>query len=199
MRSVLAALPMVAVLLLAGACLEPRPITLRYYTLSSEPPVAPVAREPMAALGLGPVTLPPYLDRSELVTRVSPERVTFSSDDRWAAPLSAQFSRALADELRARVPAREVVSWPWPRDLAPPLAVAVQVQKFEAGVDGAAVLEARWTVTPGAGGAPLAAGETRVREVPATRDAAGSVGALGRAVGALARDVAGAVSALPRR
>jgi uncharacterized lipoprotein YmbA len=133
------------------------------------------------------------------VTRLSPERVAYSGEDRWAAPLADQFRRALADELRAAVPAREVVAWPWPRDPAPPLAVAVQVQRFEAGADGAATLEARWTVSRGGGGAPLASAEFRVRQEPATRDAAGSVGALGRAVGALAQEIAAAVAGLPRR
>jgi uncharacterized lipoprotein YmbA len=75
--------------------------------------------------------------------------------------------------------------------------VAVEIQAFEAGPDGAAVLEARWTVTPGTGGAPLASGSVRIREEPVTRDAEGSVGALGRALGALSRDVAVALAALP--
>jgi uncharacterized lipoprotein YmbA len=77
--------------------------------------------------------------------------------------------------------------------------VAVELQSFEAGPDGVVVLEGRWTVSPGAGGAPLASGSVRVREEPATRDAQGSVGALGRALGALSRDVAAAVAALPPR
>jgi hypothetical protein len=187
------------VLALAAACLGPQSVTLRYYTLPSGPVAAAPAREPLESLGLGPVTLPPYLDRPEIVTRLSPERIAYSGEDRWAAPLADQFRRALADDLRVAVPAREVVAWPWPRDPAPALAVAVQVQRFESGADGAAVLEARWTVGRGSGGAPLASAEFRARQEPATRDAAGSVGAMGRAVEALAGEIARAVAGLPRR
>jgi hypothetical protein len=197
MRSRLAA-PGAVALLLVAACLEPRAVRMRFYTLPSAPTSGAEGR-PLPTLGLGPVTLPAYLDRAELATRLSREQVTYSGEDRWASPLAGQVWRALADDLRARVPAGQVVAWPWPRDQVPPLGVAVEIQAFEAGPDGAAVLEARWTVTPGTGGAPLASGSVRVREEPATRDAEGSVGALGRTLGALARDVAAALAALPAR
>ena len=196
MRSRLAA--PCAVALLLAACLEPRTVRMRFYTLPS-PPAAGTEGRPLPSLGLGPVTLPAYLDRAELATRLSREQVTYSTEDRWASSLAGQVWRALADDLRDRVPAGQVVAWPWPREQAPPLAVAVELQSFEAGPDGVAVLEGRWTVSPGAGGAPLASGSVRVREEPATRDAQGSVGAMGRALGALSRDVAAAVAALPPR
>jgi uncharacterized protein len=197
MRSRLAA-PGAVALLLAAACLEPRAVRMRFYTLP-EAPAAGAEGRPLPSLGLGPVTLPAYLDRPELATRASPERIAYSGEDRWASPLADQVWRALAEDLRTRVPVGAVVPWPWPREQAPPLGVAVEFRAFEPGPDGAAVLEARWTLSPGAGGPPLASGSLRVREEPATRDAEGAVGALGRALGALSRDVAAAVAALPPR
>jgi uncharacterized lipoprotein YmbA len=200
-----AALALAASLAAAGCgLLDPRPDTSRYYTLptgaaASVPPPAGGARSPAPSLGLGPVTLPSYLDRPQLVTRLGPERLALSSGDRWAAPLDEQFWRALAEDLRVEVPARELLAHPWPRAAAPDLAVTVDVLRFEPGADGAAVLEARWAVGPGTGGPPLATGETRVREPAAPGDADAAVAALGRAVEALARDVGAAVRRLPRR
>jgi len=186
----------VALLGLLPACLGPRTETSRYYTLPGSPPAA-VAGTPAASLGLGPVTLPPYLDRREVATRLGPERVAYSSQDRWAGPLEELFFRALAEDLRASLPAREVVRWPWPLGAPPEVAASVEVLRFEADSTGGATLEARWTVTPR--GRPPVSGETRVHEGGAPGDADVSVSALGRAVGVLARDIAAsAATAVPR-
>ena len=187
-------------LLAAGACLfEPRPDNTRYYTL--EPVAAEAGSAPGTPLsiGLGPVVLPPYLDRPEFASRLGPEQIGYSAVDRWAAPLGEVFRRALAEDLRSRVPAREVVPWPWSRSGAPDLAVSVDVLRFEAEAGGAAVLDARFTLRAGAGGATLGSGQTRFREEVQPGSTAAAVAALGRGVGALARDVAAVVRALPPR
>jgi uncharacterized lipoprotein YmbA len=111
-----------------------------------------------------------------------------SAQDRWAAPLPELFRRALAEELRALLPGWQLAEWPWPRTPPPDLAVAVDVLRFEADAAGGAQLEARWTVRAGAG-APVT-GETRVAEKAPGGDVAASVAALGRALEALARDLA---------
>jgi hypothetical protein len=164
-----------------AAAPEPRP---------APAPAAAASSGARRTFGLGPVTLPPYLDRPEVVLRASPERVSVSSLDRWAAPLPELFRRALAEELRARLPAWQLVEWPWPRTPPPDLAVAVDVLRFEADTAGSAWLEARWTVRVG-DGAP-ATGETRVVESAPAGDVAASVAALGRSLEALARDLAAA-------
>ncbi|MEY2668512.1 MAG: hypothetical protein RJA59_1150 [Pseudomonadota bacterium] len=181
-------LAIVAALSLLPGCLGPRVDGSRYFTL----PVAgaPAEGAPVAALGLGPVTLPPYLSRSEIATRVSPEQVTYSGNDRWAAPLEEQVGRALAEELRARLPAREVVRWPWALSPGPDVAVAVDFLRFEAASGGGATLHARWTVTV-RGKAPLS-GETRIEEPGGPGDVRASVAAMGRALSALAGQLVGA-------
>jgi uncharacterized lipoprotein YmbA len=188
----------------AAGCLDPIPDRTRWYTLpapaaSPAPAAATPAASPagVATLGLGPVTLPPYLDRPEVVTRAAPERIDVSSRDRWAAPLPEQFRRALAEDLRALLPAWSVVEWPWPRNPPPDVAVAVDVLRFEADASGGALLEARWTVRRGAA-APVS-GETRVAEAAPPGDVAASVAAMGRAAQALARDLAGATQRVPAR
>ena len=191
----------IAVALLAApvACspLAPIPDTSRYYTLAPEPPEPPAAAPPRAALatvGLGPVRLPPYLDRPQIVTRAAPERVEIASHDRWAAPLDVLFTRTLAEDLREAIPAREVLAWPWPRGAAVDWTVSVDVLRFERERDGTAVLEARWTVSRRAGAEPIERGRTLARVPAADREMASSVAALGRSLGALARDLATALA-----
>jgi len=183
----------VALLGLLPACLGPRTETSRYYTLPADRPAAGAAAAPVGSLGLGPVTLPPYLSRPEIATRLGPEQIAYATSDRWAAPLDELVARALAEDLRARMAAGEVVRWPWPLGAPPDVSASVDLLRFEADAAGGATLEARWTVTPR--GRALVTGETRVRERGAPGDTAGSVAALGRALGLLARDIAAAARA----
>jgi uncharacterized lipoprotein YmbA len=123
-----------------------------------------------------------------MATRLGPEQIAYASSDRWAAPLDELVARALAENLRVGLPAGEVVRWPWRLGAPPDASASVDFLRFEADAAGGATLEARWTVTL-RGQAPTT-GETRVREGGATGDAGGSVAALGRALGVLARDIA---------
>ena len=52
-------------------------------------------------IGLGPITLPLYLDRSQIVTRTSLARLKLAKFDQWAAPLQDNFSRMLPRICRA--------------------------------------------------------------------------------------------------
>jgi uncharacterized lipoprotein YmbA len=184
MRDLVAA---VALLSLIPACLGPRPETLRYYTLPEAAPAA-TSGAPTVSLGLGPLTLPAYLTRPELATRLSPERLSYAANDRWAGPLDELVARSLGEDLRAALPAREVVRWPWSLGSPPDVTVAVEFLRFEADEGGGATLDARWSVRV-RGGAPMP-GESRIREGGAPGDAPGAVAALGRALGTLAREIA---------
>lgn len=177
--------------LLAGCLsLGPRPERTRYYVLEAEASPADPARPPLPALGVGPVQLPAYLDRPEIVTRAGPGRLELAAVDHWAAPLDVLLPGVLAEDLRAAVPAREVLGWPWPVGTSPEWSVSVDVLRFDGEPDGTAVLEARWVVRRG--GAPVKQGFTTARERGAP-GSAGAVAALSRTVGALARDIAAAV------
>jgi uncharacterized lipoprotein YmbA len=185
------AIAVLAALSILPACLGPRADASRYFTL----PAAgePSARAPVASVGLGPVTLPPYLSRPEVATRLGPAQITYSANDRWAAPLEDLASQALSEELRARLPAREVLRWPWPLVAPPEVGVSVEFLRLEADAAGGATIQARWTVSA-RGRAPVT-GETRLHEAGAPGDVPGSVAALGRALGALAADLAAAARA----
>jgi uncharacterized lipoprotein YmbA len=186
MRNVLAA---VALALLAG-CLSPRPDTSRYFTLPS-PATDPATGPGVASLGLGPVVLPPYVARLEIASRTGPDEIRYAASDRWAAPLDELVARALADELRSRVPAREVIRWPWALQAPPEAFVSVDFLRLEVDAAGGATLEARWTAT--VRGRPALSGETRVKEPGLAGDTPASVAALGRALGRLSAEVANAL------
>ncbi len=182
------------VALVAGCMtLGPPPEQTRYYILEAEGSSPDPTRLAVPVLGVGPVRLPVYLDRPEIVTRAGPARLEVASVDRWAAPLDVLLTSVLAEDLRAAVPAREVFGWPWPAGASPEWSVSVDVLRFDREPNGTAVLEARWIVRRG--GTLANQGVTNARERGASPEIAATVVALSRAVGALARDIAAAVGA----
>ncbi len=175
----------------AAACLGPRTDPATYYVLS---PGQGDAGEPLPIqLGVGPVTVPGYLARSELVTRVSENRLSVSETERWAEPLEEGVARALSAGLRRRLGPDRVVPYPWYASDGIDYGVSVEITRFEASSPSTVVLAATWRVEDGEGGEALE-GDDSVIEVATdgpTGDA--SVAALSGALDALAAEIAGAV------
>lgn len=180
--------------LLVASCsvLEPKPDNTRNYLLSPESVVAGAARD--VSLAVGPITLPPYLDRAELVTRVRSHRVEILSNHRWAEPLDVNFTRVFTANLAAAVGTDRVVEFPWLVKPKVDYRVTVDVERFETTSEGFAVLLARWSLSRGVDG-ELARSKRSSFEVPidggTTED---SVAALSRAVALLAEEIAKEIS-----
>jgi uncharacterized lipoprotein YmbA len=98
------------------------------------------------SVGLGPIELPGYLDRQQIATRTSANRLSYSENDRWAAPLSESFSRVLAQNISHLLDPARVIQFPWQSHDAPDYQVKIEVLQFEAGSNQEALLTARWTV-----------------------------------------------------
>jgi len=145
------------------------------------------------ALGVGPVTLPAYLDRQEVVTRASPNALRVAEFNRWAEPLEDNFRRVLAMNLGVLAATDSVSVYPWPRSAPVDYQVTVDVDRFDAGANGQVVLVARWQLLVGDGGRVLRSGRTVVTEPAATSDYEALAGAMSTAVATLAREIAAAI------
>ena len=64
------------------------------------------------ASGFGPVTVPPYLDRPQIVTRTSRAKLVLADFDQWAGPLADTIARVLSEDLSLLVPMERVVLHP---------------------------------------------------------------------------------------
>jgi uncharacterized lipoprotein YmbA len=195
------ALPALLSLLLAGCLPKPHADPTRYYLLSAVPSQEPsphaFTSDQPPLLGLGPVELPRYLDRSELVSRPSANQLSVADNDRWGEPLLEGFRRSLRQDLAALLGTDGIVMHPFKPTNPPQLVLTVDVSRFEpAGAAERRVeLVARWTLRTGEGRV-LAAEEAAVRE-PISGDGGrgAEVAALSRALGQLAGLMAPAVRA----
>jgi uncharacterized lipoprotein YmbA len=152
-----------------------------------------VARRDGPALGIGPVKLPAYLDRSEVVTRSSPNALRVAEFNRWAEPLEDNFTRVVAMNLGVLAATDSVSVYPWPRSVSVDYQVSVEVDRFDAGANNQVVLIARWQVLAGDGGRIVRSGRTVVTEPIASTDYEVLAGAMSAAAATLSREIAAAI------
>ncbi len=139
------------ILLLAG-CAETSPT--RFYTLSKvdAPGTAPASvAVNRLAVGVGPVSLPQYLDRPQVVRRSGPNRFDLAGFDSWGEPLEDMFPRVVAQNLSTLLGTDRVFVIPRRRLPTLDYQVEIEVLRFDADVGGDAVLVARWEIFDGDG------------------------------------------------
>lgn len=201
-RPRLASLPAaIASLALLGGCslLKPSADTTRYYVLTALSPGASAesslpSSSQLLSIGLGPVVLPGYLDRSELVARLAPNELHVADNDRWGEPLVEGFRRILRQDLCVLLGTDRVVQYPFHAKSPPALVLTVDVSHFEPiGTEARVKLVARWSLRAG-DGRVLAGDETTVLEPITDGEGRGAeVAAMSRALGRLAGTLVSAV------
>lgn len=171
--------------------------TSSYYTLNSAAPEAGLPdTQPGAQLiiGLGPLSLPDYLDRPAIVTRISPNRLAVNEGHRWAGTLQSEILRVVAADLEALTGARSVVVFPWPVELDPDLRFRIDIQAFEGRRGGKVQLKAAWSLTPSRSDQPAVRRVTLIEEDARGTGFDGLAAAMGQALAGLSRQMADAVS-----
>ena len=129
---------------------EAKPDPSRYFALASLPRTGQRTENSVAtntlALGIGPVRFPGYLDRQQIVTRISQNRFAVAENDRWAEPLEENFSRVLSQNLSILLQTDRIVAYPWERNQWPTYQVQVEVLRFEPNAEQLVELWARWNI-----------------------------------------------------
>lgn len=149
LRSVVLAAALVAAL---AGCVGGASPPSRYYLLAADPGLVPLAKTDGAAalsIAVGPVVVPEYLNRNQIVTRQTPYRIDLAEFDIWAEPLDENLARILVENLSRVLGTDHVLTFAERRGAAVDFEVAVDVERLDA-VGGKAVeFVARWTVTRG--------------------------------------------------
>ncbi len=137
-------------LCVASGCGSSKPA--RYYVLSSidRPAAKAVGSGVGRTIGVGPVRLPSYLDRQQIVSRTSDNSVKLAQLDRWAEPLKDSVPRIITANLAALLPNDRVVLYPWRGVEVPDCKVSIDILRFDGVVSGEATLDAEWSLSCGA-------------------------------------------------
>lgn len=173
------------------------PAKLSYYTLTASPaPALAAASTRTFSVYVGPVTIPEAVDRPQMVTRLAANQVEIADLDRWAEPLKAAIPRLVAESLMRELGTSAVMTSRQSATLVFDYRVALDVQRFDFGADGAAV-DALWTIRTGKDGLPRT-GRTEAREPATSRDPQSMAATQSRALEKVSRDIAAAIRSMER-
>jgi len=149
------------------------------------------------SIGIGPVEIPDYLDRPQIVTRVTPNEIKLAEYDRWAEPLKDNFTRVLAKNLSTLLCINEISFFPWRREIPKDYRIEVKVIRFDGSSGDQVVLEAWWTLLSGDGRTLLRSKRSNLSKVAGGRDYKSLVSAQSRILEKLSREIAEAIKNPP--
>jgi uncharacterized lipoprotein YmbA len=191
-RGVRTALGLACALAVVTGCAVSDPS--RYYTFGSgDPGGAPrrAVSDSQVTVGIGPVAIPGYLNRLQIVTRVGDDQVEVWPYDQWAEPMDSGIAQALANGVAARLDSDRVTVFPWrgSKTRLIEYQVVVAVLRFDGSPGHDVTLDTRWRLVG------KDAKELVFRRSTITARATGSgipalVAAMNRAIGALAHEIA---------
>ena len=164
----------------------------RYHVLSPSPEMNSTSRTALssASIGVGPIVIPGYLDRLQIVTRGANDEVEISTYHRWAEPLDSGIAETLAEDLAAQIANERVAVFPWRGGVARVLdyQVAVVVLRFDGSPGRQVTLDARWRLL-GKDGRELALKRSTINEPVTGEGYEPLIRGMSRAIAALARDI----------
>lgn len=164
---------------------------VRHLLEASVPERTPTAAAP--AVAIARPALPPYLERSELVTRTGDGRLEIHEKDLWSEPLDSAIARVLADNLRRLTrstnvqPASSFIT----RDYTH--LVEIRIERFDSQPDGSLLLECTWKLQPIAGGDASPRSYRTSVPLPHTADRSARIVAMNEALARLSRVIAGKI------
>lgn len=97
-------------------------------------------------VGLGPIHLPEYLDRPQMVVAVGDNQYQLDEQHRWAERLDQNVSRVLAQQLASHLGLEQVIRHPWPQRQVLDYQVSVDVLQFHQTAGGNSRLDAQWQI-----------------------------------------------------
>ncbi|MBK8640272.1 MAG: membrane integrity-associated transporter subunit PqiC [Chromatiaceae bacterium] len=191
-------LPLAGLAWLAGCASSP---ASNFYILSPLPE-AKARQETLVegevSLGIGPVTLPDYMDRPQMVSGiVGAGRIEVDEYQRWGGSLRADIVNTLGENLAHLLGTSRVVILPAEVKLPVQYRLVVDILRFEADSDGQALLKARWALIDPSAEVALAMRESSFRQPFAKAGPDAQVAALSATLGDLSREVAETIRRLP--
>jgi len=173
----------------------------RFYVLTPLAAGKPTHAPDGLAIGVGPVVIPQYLDRPQLVTRSSDNRLDVGETDQWGGRLNDNVTRVLAENLSGLLQTDRVSIYPWTDATAVGLQVTADIVEFERNAGGAVTLSAFWNITDVANAKIVATRRSTIVknvETKGTESYDATVAAMSAALADLSQEIAAQIKALPR-
>jgi len=97
-------------------------------------------------IGIGPVKIPEYLDRPQMVTRNSDNTLNFAQFDRWGESLDFALERLVNENLSLMLPGVPLEMFPWNLILSVKYQVIMDVVQLESRLDQDLLFLVQWSI-----------------------------------------------------
>ena len=105
-----------------------------------------VAHQRGMIIGIAEVEVADYLQKSELMTRMSAGRLQIHNKDVWAGSLAKNVQTVLQQNLSNLLPGRIFLSYPWEEPIDDKYRIYVTIDRFDAYETGNVTLKGRWSL-----------------------------------------------------
>jgi uncharacterized protein len=184
--------------LILGGCGSTQPS--RFYTLGSigkyEAGTRSTSADQIIFVTIGPVDIPDYLDRPQIVSRTSKNELSLSEFDRWAGSLKDDTVRVISENLTDLLSQNSAFVSPWGRGTGGDYRVIIDIMRFDAMPEGNILLNAQWTIVGKEGKQVLRTRESVITESVSAQTYDAKVSAMSGALEKLSRDIAEGIKAI---
>jgi uncharacterized lipoprotein YmbA len=142
------------------------------------------------AIGIGPITVPEYLNRNAMVLNEDSNRLKIAKYDRWAEPMGNGIQRVVAVNLAELLDTQQVDIFPWARSATVQYSVEINVVEFSAHGTSTRLI-AKWVLQDVKAGKVLAQKISRLSSQAASAEPASIAAAYSDLLAQLSREIAG--------
>jgi len=147
-------------------------------------------------IGVGPVKIPEYQDRPQIVTLGKEKTLKFAQFDRWGESLDLGLARLIREDLTAILPEAKFTSYPWNQSMPVKYQVVVEIVQLDSELDKDLFLVAQWQVIDARTTKTVIIKRSELRQPVIPQDYPGLAKALSTACASLSGEIAKALATL---
>jgi uncharacterized lipoprotein YmbA len=151
--------------------------------------------KPLTIIRVDAVVIPGYLDRHEIVTRVSENEIHLADLNQWGEPLRDNLTNILALNLSRLLPAGRFAIFPFKCPSPVDYQVNVEIVQMDGSFDGDVHLTAQWSILQGKEDKILVTRKSRLKASKVPTDYGELVAAQSLLLEALSREIAESIQA----
>lgn len=193
----------IAACLLVTAC-SSTPAS-RFYALSSVNTTEYVKHQQVKDRGIiaiGPIRIPEYLDRPQIVTRSGNSELMLAEFHRWGGSLDNDLKRVIPENIAQKLDSAGylVINWPVPGEGNMPVQyrVAIDILQFEGSPGGTVTLKCQWGIWGNDDKSRNSSRVSLITEPVQGQEYEHLVAAMSNAIARLSSEIADVVRELPR-
>jgi uncharacterized lipoprotein YmbA len=147
-------------------------------------------------IGVGPVKIPEYQDRPQIVTQDKEKMLKFAQFDRWGEPLDLGMAHLIGENLAVMLPEAKFTLYPWNSSIPVKYQVVVEIIQLDSNLDKDLFLVAQWLVIDVQNAKTMIIKRSEFRQSIIPQNYSGLAKTLSMACASLSSEIAGALATL---